>query len=100
VYTSSAKPYERTAIFPHGAHKAAVGVVSDRAIKHVHELTQMHLAGEARCAVMFVVNRGDCTAFRPCHEADNLFSQVREQGTSISRCRSCAPSHQVCCHRC
>ncbi len=110
-------------------------VVSDRAIKHVYELTQLHAQarahvaaapdgtreqaenaaaastaaaaaakadlgagtakGEAsdgggsgggddgggsvpalRCAVLFLVNRSDCVAFRPCHEADPLFSQV------------------------
>jgi DNA-binding sugar fermentation-stimulating protein len=98
-------------------------VVSDRAIKHVHELTCIHQAGvcpqtpapasaakqtkarskqqaseaeacpmpaandspeAARCAVLFVVNRSDCTSFRPCHEADMLFAQVvkraQEQG--------------------
>lgn len=44
-------------------------VVSDRAIKHVHELTQLHVAGRdasgpLRCAVLFVVNRADCAEFR------------------------------------
>ncbi len=88
VYTSDAKPYERTAIFPHGAKKKAVvdgrkvDVVSDRAIKHLHELTQLQQKGSddhgnpVRCAVLFVVNRGDCTSFRPCHEADMLFANV------------------------
>jgi hypothetical protein len=28
------------------------------------------------CAVLFVVNRSDCTSFRPCHEADPLFANV------------------------
>lgn len=104
-------------------------MVSDRAIKHVYELTQLHAeayahvaaaaagareqtedaaatsttvaaakadtgagtaTGEAggdggggaggvpalRCAVLFLVNRSDCVAFRPCHEADPLFAQV------------------------
>ena len=31
----------RNAIFPHGSHKAGIPVVSDRAIKHVHELTEL-----------------------------------------------------------
>lgn len=56
-------------------------VVSDRAIKHMHELTQLQAAGldaigPLRCAVLFVVNRSDCKAFRPCHEADMLFADV------------------------
>jgi hypothetical protein len=33
VYTSAARPYARTALFPHGAQKKPIGVVSDRAIK-------------------------------------------------------------------
>jgi len=77
VYTSSARPYTRTAIFPHGAKKKPVGVVSDRAIKHVHELTVLQKAGAVEApprvaaalggvshgprpvqtAVLFVVNR-------------------------------------------
>src|SRR5689334_14656027 len=40
-----------------------------------------------RCAVLFVVNRGDCEAFRPCHEACPLFASVlkraRDAGVSV-----------------
>eukprot|EP00198_Chlamydomonas_reinhardtii_P009866 XP_001699203.1 hypothetical protein CHLREDRAFT_206136 [Chlamydomonas reinhardtii] len=96
--------YSPTALFPHGAQKPKIKVVSDRAIKHVTELTALHKhgrelpeagddsgsssgqgkgegegsAGEGRlrCAVLFLVNRSDCAAFRPCHEADPLFAQV------------------------
>jgi hypothetical protein len=70
VYTTAAQPYARSAIFPIGsigsssAKKNGVrGVVSDRAIKHLHELTQLQQAGldsqgrQVRCAVLFVVNR-------------------------------------------
>ncbi|KAI8469474.1 MAG: hypothetical protein J3K34DRAFT_522137 [Monoraphidium minutum] len=104
VYTSAAVPYTRTAIFPHGARKKGAGVVSDRAIKHAHELTQIQAAGTlpelpprvaaalgrgggggggggaagvpVTAAVLFVVNRSDCAAFRPCHEACPLLAQV------------------------
>lgn len=82
VYPVNAQGYQRHAIFPHGSHKPGVGVVSDRAIKHVHELTLLHGSKDVntgkilRCAVLFVVNRSDCVAFRPCHEADLLFAQV------------------------
>lgn len=60
-------------------------VVSDRAIKHVHELTQLHEEGtragtpahqQVRCGMLFVVNRADCGAMRPCDQADRLFAQV------------------------
>lgn len=82
VYTSRAAPYTRTALFPHGAQKKAIGVVSDRAIKHLHELTLLQREGilrlpprvakalgmggggeedgpavPVRTAVLFVVNR-------------------------------------------
>jgi DNA-binding sugar fermentation-stimulating protein len=103
-------------------------VVSDRAIKHVTELTEAHAAcmlarapasfskeqpdstsgvsthsiehkalqpggpkgeyaGVVRAAVLFLVNRSDCAAFRPCHEADPLFAAVlrraKESGAGI-----------------
>jgi DNA-binding sugar fermentation-stimulating protein len=75
------KPYQRSAIFPHGSKKVDIDVVSDRAIKHVHELTEMHGSTDSngnliKCAILFVINRSDCNSFRPCHEADMLFAQV------------------------
>jgi DNA-binding sugar fermentation-stimulating protein len=83
VYESTLQPYVRSAIFPHGSLKPGIGVVSDRAIKHVHGLTEImvgkRLDPEGRtlkCAILFVVNRSDCVQFRPCHEADMLFAQV------------------------
>ena len=81
----SDKMYERSAIFPHGSVKPGIGVVSDRAIKHIHELTKLHgtidKASNKRInsAVLFIVNRGDCAKFRPCHEACMLFSQVLQR---------------------
>jgi DNA-binding sugar fermentation-stimulating protein len=52
-------------------------VVSDRAIKHVHELTQIQSQDPTiQCAVLFVVNRSDCHAFTPCDEADPLFANI------------------------
>lgn len=79
--TATKGGYKRSAIFPHGAHKAGIKVVSDRAIKHVHELTELHGSRDSdsytiAAAILFVVNRGDCEYFRPCHEADMLFAQV------------------------
>ena len=89
VYTPqpSSAPYSsRTAIFPHGAVKKDIGVVSDRAIKHVHHLEEVLRAGRATvagrerhvsgAAVLFVVARDDCAEFRPCHEACPVFARV------------------------
>lgn len=79
-------PYRRTAIFPHGHAKKEVGVVSDRAIKHVHHLERTLAEGKAlvggrerrvsAAAVLFIVARSDCAAFRPCHEACPVFARV------------------------
>ena len=75
----------RHALFPIGeASRSESGAVSERAIKHVHELTQLQdtITDEGRrirTAVLFIVNRSDCVAFRPCHEADMLFAQVLHQ---------------------
>lgn len=84
--------YKRHAIFPHGSKKAEIGVVSDRAIKHVHELTCMHgtidsQGRNVKSAILFIINRSDCEAFRPCHEADMVFAQMllraRESGVQL-----------------
>lgn len=84
---------ERHAIFPHGSLKPGIGVVSDRAIKHVHELGNIHgtvdeVTGRTiKTAVLFIVNRGDTTAFRPAHECCPTFAQclkkAGENGTKL-----------------
>ena len=83
----------RHAIFPHGSLKPGIGVVSDRAIKHVHELGELQGSIDSetgrtiKTAVLFVVNRGDTTAFRPAHEACPVFAQclkrAGEAGTKL-----------------
>ena len=84
--------YKRHAIFPHGSKKAEVNVVSDRAIKHIHELTCMQgtidsQGRSVKSAILLIINRSDCEAFRPCHEADMLFAQMllraQEKGVLI-----------------
>lgn len=78
----------RHAIFPHGSLKPGIGVVSDRAIKHVTELGQLHgQVDEAtgriiKTAVLFVVNRSDTSAFRPAHEACPVFAQSLKRAQS------------------
>lgn len=87
MYTAPAAGYVRTGIFPHGAKKKGIGVVSDRAIKHVHHLVQLAAAGavplpprvaaalggaaeeggserRVEAAVLFIVNRWGCQAVR------------------------------------
>jgi DNA-binding sugar fermentation-stimulating protein len=85
VYTLPVEGYQHHAIFPHGQKKPGVGVVSDRAIKHIHELTNLHgtidskTSSRISAAILFIVNRSDCVAFRPCHEACLLFAQVLQK---------------------
>eukprot|EP00892_Ulva_mutabilis_P000636 jgi/Ulvmu1/10573/UM065_0027.1 len=78
VYECTRTPFRRAAIFPHGKGKAKTRVVSERAIRQVHNFTQMVANKEqnVKCAFLFVVNRSDCDMFRPCHEACELFAQT------------------------
>eukprot|EP01031_Cornospumella_fuschlensis_P033606 gene33606-40653_t len=67
----------KCAIFPAGKKKAGTGVVSERAIKHIQNLITICTNDNAhRGVLVFIVNRSDCDAFRPCHEACMLFSQM------------------------
>ena len=97
VYTISQEDQlgdgKRHAMFPHGSTKPNIGVVSDRAIKHVVELGDLQgtLHAESgrtiQTAVLFIVNRSDCSAFRPAHEACMMFSRClmrsQKQGTIV-----------------
>lgn len=79
--TSMGTANNRSAIFPHGSgSKLPGGVISDRAIKHLDGLIRLHSTQERNktieSAIVFLVNRSDCSSFRPCHEADELFSQM------------------------
>lgn len=82
VYESTRTPFSRAAIFPHGKGKAKTRVVSERAIRQIHNFTQMLVRQDPniRCAFLFVVNRSDCELFRPCHEACELFAQMLQHG--------------------
>lgn len=66
---------QRCAIFPHGSKKPGLKVVSERAIKHLYNLVSLQKQVGWQAVVLFLVNRSDCDAFRPCHEADLLFAQ-------------------------
>lgn len=80
--------YKRAAIFPHGTNpKPGLPVISDRAIKHLNCLIQLHgstIDNKAvECAVIFMINRSDCDVFRPCHEADMLFAQMLQRAKHV-----------------
>lgn len=60
---------------------------SDRASRHVEELIQAVQSGSHHAALVFLVQRGDCSAFAPCYEKDpryaNLLMQAKEAGVRI-----------------
>mmetsp|Transcript_20297 Transcript_20297/g.64816 ORF Transcript_20297/g.64816 Transcript_20297/m.64816 type:complete len:422 (+) Transcript_20297:1223-2488(+) len=76
----------RSAIFPDGKANPKTRVVSERAIKHVQELTRLHAdkaQADVDAAVLFLVNRSDTTCFRPCHESCPVFAHVLAQAAAV-----------------
>lgn len=63
--------------------------VTERGQKHLREL--MALTDEARCVMLYFVNRGDCDRFSPGDSADpeygRLLRQAIERGVSVLPCR-------------
>ena len=60
---------------------------SDRASRHVEELIKAVESGSYQAALVFLVQRGDCSAFAPCYEKDpryaNLLRQAQQAGVLI-----------------
>mmetsp|Transcript_14437 Transcript_14437/g.31267 ORF Transcript_14437/g.31267 Transcript_14437/m.31267 type:complete len:347 (+) Transcript_14437:76-1116(+) len=69
---------DKIALFP--------DTVSDRAQRHVQELTRMVQSGQEAICV-FVIQRGDCSWFAPCWEKDpqyaRLLGQAVEAGVKV-----------------
>lgn len=64
-----------TAIFPVGYLKPKAITVSERANKHVKELT--HIAESNRNAmIIFVIQRDDCIDFKPNEDTDKVFTEL------------------------
>ncbi|PSC70862.1 Proline iminopeptidase [Micractinium conductrix] len=63
----------RIALFP--------DTVSERAQKHVRELTAV-AAGGGDAALLFLVQRDDCTAFAPCHQKDPVYGRLVRQAAA------------------
>eukprot|EP00798_Chlamydomonas_sp_ICE-L_P004602 gene4602-14794_t len=64
-----------------------VNLVSTRALKHMKEIANLVKDGhEAAC--VFLIQRGDCTHFAPCHEKDPVYAaavQEETDGTAVAR---------------
>jgi sugar fermentation stimulation protein len=71
--------YGRVAVFP--------DTKSERAQRHVKDLVDVVKGKDAEAALIFLIQRGDCTLFSPCFEKDpeyaELVSQAVEVGVTI-----------------
>ena len=75
--------YKRSGIFPWGrVGQTFEGqkVVSERAIKHLRNLSKLNNnsesnKGKVQTVVLFVINRSDCESMRACHEACPVFAK-------------------------
>lgn len=52
--------------------------ISQRAQRHMRELMQIVKSGNA-ATVLFLVQRGDCTSFRPCQERDPMYAALLKE---------------------
>jgi sugar fermentation stimulation protein A len=71
----------KVAIFP--------DTVTTRGQKHLQEL--MALVPQARAVMLYFINRGDCTEFAPCDQADPLYGELLRDavaaGVEVLPCR-------------
>ncbi|WP_017659444.1 DNA/RNA nuclease SfsA [Baaleninema simplex] len=65
--------------------------VTERGQKHLRELTALVDAEDARCVMLYFINRGDCDRFSPGDDADpqygQLLRQAVEMGVEVLPCR-------------
>ena len=91
---SSSRNYLRSGIFPWGrVGQTFEGkkVVSERAIKHLRNLSKLKSeqgkSGNVQTVVLFIINRSDCEKMRACHEACPVFASelktTSDQGTKV-----------------
>ena len=69
---------ENDAVFPVGYKKPKQVTVSERANKHVTELTHMAREG-LKTMIVFVVQREDCDTFAPYREKDPVFANLIDE---------------------
>ena len=63
-YTSAdPSDFNKIAIFPDGYRTTKEEIFSPRALKHVQELTEIHLKRGTPCLLLFVTQRSDCSSF-------------------------------------
>jgi len=91
---------EKIAYFPDGYRKNSTQVVSERALKHIHELTEIVKSTNYRAILCFVIQRTDVSHFQPsnidliykkavqeAHESGVEISAVQVEWTMDGKCR-------------
>jgi DNA-binding sugar fermentation-stimulating protein len=80
--------YNRRAVFPDGYKKTKDASVSERANKHLEELTNIVNNETSRACLCLFVMRSDCSAFQPAWQVDprynELFNKALDAGVEIS----------------
>ena len=70
------------AVFPVGYKKPKQETISERANKHVSELTELRKKGHS-CLIVFVVQRSDCNDFAPNWEKDPIFANLLQSAVDV-----------------
>ena len=82
------KEYTRRAVFPDGYKKTKDASVSERANKHLEELTKISKTTNNRACLCLFVMRSDCYAFQPAWQVDprynDLFNNALDSGVEIT----------------
>ena len=84
---ASINSFKRKAIFPDGYKKNKTASVSERANKHIQELTEVAKSGEVNPYLCFFVMRNDCYQFQTAWQVDpyynELFNNALDAGVNI-----------------
>jgi DNA-binding sugar fermentation-stimulating protein len=68
--------YKRRAVFPDGYKKTKDASVSERANKHLTELTEISNTTIHRACLCLFVMRSDCTSFQTAWQVDPLYNKI------------------------
>ena len=76
VFYDNKIPFRRSGIYPNGERSQRYkgkSVVSERSVRQIDSMIKDK--GKYQFAIVFLVNRGDCTAFKPNWQRDPIYSK-------------------------
>ena len=76
VFYDHKSPFKRSGIYPNGERRQKYRgkpVVSQRSVRQID--TMIKERGKYHFAIVFLVNRGDCTVFKPNWQRDTIYSK-------------------------